>query len=220
MEVAGFDRTFVIDQGTVLGMDQLFAALYNKPLNDPKRDGICTGLSMIWLARRYMFHDETPDQRKRALNSTGGYRWGGKTQDLHLVSGTAGAGLDAQLATMYADALKAYSLRIVAGSLVSSFSSDAATIAKALAASAKEKHAYRLWNLGLTTPTGDAGHMVASYASGGTLGFARHLYLFDPNMAEFRLPLGDTEKFIKAFVESYAAAFTGVRYFVSFAVQR
>jgi hypothetical protein len=121
---------------------------------------------------------------------------------------------------MYAEALKAYSLRIASGSVTFSGKSDPAGIAKYLAASAKEKHAYRLWNIGLATPTGSAGHMVASYASGGKLGFARHLYFFDPNMGEFKIDLGDTEKFLKAFLAAYAADFSGLNYMVNFAVQR
>ena len=55
MEVAGFAKTFSLDQGQILGNDQVFQALYNAPLTDGKRGGICCGLSLVWLARRMMF---------------------------------------------------------------------------------------------------------------------------------------------------------------------
>lgn len=41
MEVAGFKKTFSLDQGSILGNDQTFQALYNAPLSDDKRSGIC-----------------------------------------------------------------------------------------------------------------------------------------------------------------------------------
>lgn len=221
MNVAGFSQTFVIDQGTVLGMDTLFAALYNKPLTDPKRNGICTGLSMVWLARLMLQHNETPLQRKKALHSAAGYRWGGKTQDIHLGAGGGGnVDDDATWRSHYAEALKAYVLTIVANSTVGVGFADSASAAKTMAPAIKEKHAYRLWNVGLKTHSGNAGHMVASYASGGKMGFMRHLYFFDPNMGEFKIDLGDAEKFTTAWLEAYRTGFLGVNYFATFAVQR
>src|SRR5579884_239101 len=176
MDVAGYTKSFSIDQGTVLGIDQLFAALYIKPLTDPKRNGICTGLSMIWLARLMMWHNESPQQRLRGLGSMGAFRWGGKTQDIHLAAGGAGGSdFAAFFQTAYGDALKAYVLRMVANSTVVYATADLAAAAKDFAPCLTGKHTYRLWNIGLQTPTGSAGHMVASYASGGKAGFFRHL---------------------------------------------
>ena len=221
MQVAGFTRSFVIDQGTVLGMDQLFAALFNKPLTDPKRDGICTGLSMIWLARLMLMHNETPKQRQDALHSVGGYRWGGKSQDIHLGAGGAGnVDSDATWKSHYDAALKAYVLTIVGNSTVGFGCADVKGTAKAFAPSAIVKHTYRLWNVGLRTNTGNAGHMVASYASGGTLGLNRHLYFFDPNMGEYKVDTGDAAKFVEAWLTAYGTTFVGLNYLASFAVRR
>ncbi len=221
MEVAGFTRTFVIDQGTVLGMDQLFAALFNQPLNDPKREGICTGLSMIWLARLMMWHDETPEQRQKALHSVGGYRWGGKTQDIHLgAGGGGGIDSDATWKSHYDAALKVYVLSIITGSTVGYGYTDSKDTAKSFAPSITGARTYRLWNVGLRVAGGSAGHMVASYASRGKLGLNRHLYFFDPNMGEYRIGTGDAEKFTAAWLDAYGAAFLGINYLASFGVQR
>ena len=220
MEVAGFTKTFAIDQGTVLGMDQLFQALYNKPLNDPKRDGICTGLSMIWLARRMMYHNETPEQRMKGLHSAGGYRWGGKTQDIHLVAGTGGSNIIEQVKTMYDEALRVYVLRIVTSSITFAGYTSSDALGKTLAKVVTRSGEYCLYNFGLRTTTGDPGHMVASYSSHGTLGANRHFYLFDPNMGEYRISVSQVPKFLEAFVDAYCAAFEGVNYGLSFEVQR
>lgn len=48
MEVNGFKKCFPLDQGSILGNDQTFQALYSAPLNDPRRSGICAGLSLVW----------------------------------------------------------------------------------------------------------------------------------------------------------------------------
>jgi hypothetical protein len=136
VDVAGFTKTFAIDQGAVLGMDALFQALFNAPLTDPKRDGICTGLSMIWLSRRMMFHKEDSAMRLEALTGTRGgaaFRWGGKTQDTHLRSGTGAGSVEQQYQTMYGEALRPYVLRIKAGSTVDNNFTDAAAVATALA---------------------------------------------------------------------------------------
>lgn len=222
VNVAGYTRNFIIDQGTVLGMDSLFAALYNQSLSDPKRQGICTGLSMVWAARMMLYHSETPKERFEALHSVGAYRWGGKTQDIHLVAGGGGnIDSDATWRSHYADSLKAYVLKISNGSSRGFGFSDAKTLANKIAPGVKEKHAYRLWNIGLKTAGGNAGHMVASYASSGKiLGIGRHLYFFDPNMGEYKVDLADTGKFTAAWIEAYAKGFAGVNYLATFGVER
>lgn len=221
MEVAGFTRTFVIDQGTVLGMDPLFQALYNQPPTDPKREGICTGLSMIWLARFMMYHDETPQQRLATLGSMAGFRWGGKTQDIHLAAGGGGgADIADQFIAMYSEALKVYVLRIIRRTCTFVPFVSASTVVVPIVKVVTPAGTYCLYNIGLRAAGGDAGHMVASYASHGTLGLNRHFYLFDPNMGEYRIGVGDATKFLKAFVEVYATTFLGVNYFSCFQVER
>ncbi len=220
MEVVGYTKTFSLDQGAVLSNDQTFQALYNAPLTDGKREGICTGLSMIWLARRMMFHDETAEQRSRAIYTGAAFRWGGKTQDIHLASGGGGASIYDMLQTMYGEALRAYALTIVGTACKATFNTNPGVLAEAAADACKGAGTYCLWNIGLYTPTGEAGHMVATYASHGTLGMNRHLYFFDPNMGEYRISVGDAKKFFKGVFDAYAQAFSGLRYLATFEVER
>ena len=221
MEVAGYTKSFVIDQGTVLGLDPLFQALYSQPLTDPKRQGICTGLSMIWLARFMTFHDESPEERLQGLGSMAAFRWGGKTQDIHLAAGSGGGGdIADSFIAMYADALRVYVLRIIRRTCTFVPFTSADNVVKPIVKVVTPTGAYCLYNIGLRVSGGDAGHMVASYASHGTLGISRHFYLFDPNMGEYRIGVGDTSKFLKAFVEAYAKVFLGVNYFSCFQVER
>src|SRR5262249_33740868 len=61
--VAGFNKSFDLDHA---GLMAKYAA------NDPKRAGICYGLSIIWTARLMLWHHETPQQRLKALLSDAG----------------------------------------------------------------------------------------------------------------------------------------------------
>ncbi|MBR0681196.1 hypothetical protein GXW74_11935 [Roseomonas eburnea] len=220
MEVAGYTKTFSLDQGSVLGNDQLFQALYNAPLTDGKREGICTGLSMIWLARRMMFHNESAEQRFAALFTGAAFRWGGKTQDIHVASGGGSGSYYDMLQTMYGDALRAYALRVVPASCNATFDGTPSVLGQAGATASKSAGTYCLWNIGLQTPTGSAGHMVATYASHGTLGMNRHLYFFDPNMGEYRIGTGDAVDFFTKVFEAYAGMFGGLNYLATFEVDR
>lgn len=218
MNVTGFSKAFSIDQGQVLGNDQIFQALYSAPLTDAKRNGICTGLSMIWLARFMTFHGESAKQREAAL-SMAAYRWGGKTQDHHLALGDPGGSMETFFNHAYAEPLRAYSLVITPGSTVEVPVVDTKAAGKAFAPLITDKGTYRLWNVGLRTSTGTGGHMVASYASGGKLGMFRHLYFFDPNLGEYKLDIGDTAKFVEAWLDAYAAMFHGLEWLASFEVE-
>lgn len=86
MEIKGYKPSWALDQGQFLSNDQLFQALYGSPLSDP-RNGICTGLSMIWAARRMMFHSESAKERASAIFTNAAFIWGGKSQDIHAASG-------------------------------------------------------------------------------------------------------------------------------------
>jgi len=205
MDVQGYTKTFAMDQGTILGNDQTFQALFNAPLTDGKRGGICSGLSMIWAARRMMFHDETPDQRQSALVAGSGFRWGGQSQDIHVASRGAGGGgtFEEQIANNYGEALRVYALRIRGGSLVQG-TGTSSEMADAVVSDVKAAGGYYLWLLVLDTPTGVAGHMCASYASKGTLGMNRHFYFFDPNMGEYRVGTGEAAALLTGVFDAYA----------------
>jgi hypothetical protein len=219
MEVAGYSKTFALDQGQFLGNDQIFQALYNSPTSDPKRQGICTGLSMIWLARRMMFHDESAQQRANALFTNAAFIWGGRTQDIHLAAGGASGDTYSAMSAMYGDALRAFALR-VGTNCKSVFSGDFGKLADTATDVADETGTYALWSIGLSTTTGDAGHMVASYSSHGSMLGGKHFYFFDPNMGEYRISAKDSFDFTWNMFEAYDNQFLGLRYVAAFEVVR
>lgn len=220
MQVAGYDKNWALDQGQFLGNDQLFQSLYSAPLTDAKRSGICTGLSMIWLARRMMFHNETADQRMKAIYTNAAFIWGGKSQDIHLASGAGAGETYGAMHGMYGDALQAYALRIVASNCKSVFSNEPRALAGTATDVADPAGTYCLWNIGLVTSTGDAGHMVASYSSHGSLLGGKHFYFFDPNMGEYRISTKDSFDFAWNMFEAYQAAFQAIKYVATFEVDR
>ncbi len=220
MEVKGFKKSFSLDQGSILGNDQTFQALFNAPLNDDKRSGICVGLSLVWLARRMMFHDETAEQRAASLISTPGFQWGGKTQDIHNASPAAGNGWGDYLEAFLGEALRAYVMRIVPATISEGAHSDAGGDAQIMWEPAKPAGSYVLHYIWLDNAGSSCGHWTASYASHGTAGMNRHFYHFDPNMGEYRVGTGDGEKYLKGWVQAYLDNFTGVRHVCSVELQR
>jgi hypothetical protein len=216
MDVAGYSKTFAMDQRTFLENDQVFQSLYNSPTSDPKRQGICTGLSMIWLARRMVFHNETAKQRRDALFTTAAFRWGGKTQDIHLGAGTGSGDVGGQMVKLYGEALRAFGLRVNTGNCKAVFSNDFRKLADCATDIADQTGCYALWNIGLSTTTGTAGHMVASYMSHGSRVGGKHFYFFDPNMGEYRISAKDSYDFTWNMFEAYANTCLGVRYVVVF----
>ena len=220
MDVAGFKKTFSLDQGTILGNDQTFQALYNAPLTDGKRGGICCGLSLVWLARRMMFHDESAEKRASALISAPGFQWGGKTQDIHNASPASGTGWADYLETMLGEALRAYVLRVVPSTISEGAHSDAGGDASLMWQPAKSAGSYVLHYIWLNDRGASCGHWTASYASHGTMGMNKHFYHFDPNMGEYRVSAGDGEKYLKGWVQAYLDTFTGVQHVCSVELQR
>lgn len=219
MEVPGYTKTFSMDQGRILGNDQIFQALFNAPLSDGKRQGICCGLSIVWVARRMMFHDETAEQRCTGLVSFGGFRFGGRSQDIMMAAPDApgGSSLEDMYRSWFSDALATYVLRIVPGSVLSN---PRPISISALVDGAKSAGTYCLYNIGLQTATGPAAHMVASYASHGTMGMNRHFYFFDPNMGEYRIGTGDMADFLLKVAQAYNGTFLSVTGFDQFEVER
>jgi len=204
MYVPGFVKSFNIDQGMTLGNDQLFQATYHAPLTDYKRRGICMGLSAVWLSRLLMWHNETPQQRFQALQGIPGFQFGGRAQDL---SGDS-------------PPLQAFGLTSVAGSdSTIPVNNHRAAAARQFAPCVTPVHTSRLWGIRLSLRYSRAGHMVASYASGGKLGLRRHLYFFDANMGEYIIDIKDTAEFVKSWLLSYDTHLGMVESLRSFAVQ-
>lgn len=217
MEVPGYKKSFSLDQGKILGNDQVFQALFNAPLSDAKRQGICCGLSIVWVARRMMFHEEDAEARCTGLVSFGGFRFGGRTQDIMMAAPDAGSTAAELYQSWFGPALQPYALRIVAGSVKSN---PRPISVEDLVDAAKPAGTYCLYNIGLETSTGGAAHMVASYASHGTLGMNRHFYFFDPNMGEYRIGTGDIADFMTKVAVAYDDAFVSITGFDVFEVQR
>ncbi|MBR0651439.1 hypothetical protein GXW78_17345 [Roseomonas terrae] len=207
-----------MDQGATLGNDQEFHALFNAPLTDGKRQGICCGLSMVWVARRIMFHDETPDQRKAALVSQGGFRFGGRSQDIMMASDGDGT-TEETYKGWFGPALETYVLRIIGGTVIDNPRPASLDV---LVSGATTTGAYCLYNIGIKTSKGNAAHMIASYCSHGTfgLGFNRSVYFYDPNMGEYRIGTDDVVPFLRAFRRSYEDEFLGLNDFDQFQVER
>ncbi len=220
MEVAGYTKSFSLDQGSILGNDQVFQSLYNAPLTDAKRGGICMGLSLLWLARRMMFHDESAEKRAASLISTPGFQWGGKTQDIHNASPASGSGWGDYLDTMLGEALRAYVLRIVPSTISEGAHSDAAGDASLMAAPATPAGSYVLHYIWLTSGGNSVGHWTASYASRGTLGMNRHFYHFDPNMGEYRIGAGKAQDYLTGWVGVYENSFQAVNHVCSVELTR
>lgn len=222
MEVKGYKKSFSLDQSATLGNDQVFQALFNAPLTDDKRSGICVGLSLVWLARRMVFHDESAEKRAAALSSGPGFVWGGKTQDIHNASPASGSGWADYLETMLGEALRAYVLRVVPSTISDGAHSDAAGDADIMAQPARAAGSYVLHYIWLDVPgsANGTGHWTASYASHGTFGHNRHFYHFDPNMGEYRVGTGDAEDYLAGWVKAYEDTFPGIRYLCSVELQR
>ncbi|MBR0670373.1 hypothetical protein [Neoroseomonas soli] len=222
MHVDGFKKTFALDQGAVLSNDQVFQALYNAPLTDDKRGGICCGLSLIWLARRMMFHNESAEQRAAALVSMPGFSWGGKTQDIHNASPASGSGWADYLETMLSEALRVYVLRLVRPTISDGAHSNAAGDAAIMWAPARPAGSYVLHYIWLDMPgsANGCGHWTASYTSHGSFGRAGHFYHFDPNMGEHRVSTSDAETYLAGWVQAYDSGFSGIRYLCSVELTR
>ncbi len=217
MQVPGYRKTFAMDQGAILSNDQNFHALYHAPPTDPKRQGICTGLSIVWVARRIMFHKEEAAERRSGLVSMGGFRFGGRVQDIHMRSAGGSGSAEDQYRAMYDQALEPFALRIVPGSAV-----DNPTPIRIgrLVDAVQSARSYCLFSIGLRTPSGSAGHMCASYTSRGTFGQS-NFYFFDPNMGEFKLyDMNDVHDFLTAVANVYLDTFSGLNYFDVFEVER
>ncbi len=218
MDIPGYTKSFGMDQGAILGNDQEFHALFNAPLTDGKRQGICCGLSMVWIARRIMFHDESPEQRRAGLVSHAGFRFGGRSQDIMTASDGDGS-TEETYKGWFGPALQTYVLRIIGGTVVDN---PAPASIDVLVPGATTTGAYCLYNMGLTTASGDAAHMMASYCSHGTfgMGFNRSFYFFDPNMGEYKVGADDVVPFLTAMKRAYEGAFRGVDDLDQFQVER
>lgn len=79
---------------------------------------------------------------------------------------------------------------------------------------------YALWSIGLATSTGNAGHMVASCSSHGSMIGGKHFYLFDPNLGEYPHRRQGFLRLHLSPVRAYASTFLGVRYVDVFEVAR
>jgi hypothetical protein len=222
MQVPGYDdsRTFLIDQNTVLGNDQLFQATYNAPLTDPKRDGVCSGLSIVWIARRIMWHKESPKERLKQLGSTGGYRFAGRTQDIPaLHSGSEATRYETYL-KMYGPSLRPFALKFTRGRFVTiNYETD--YVDDEIVPEVDRFQKYHLFNFQVGPANNRGWHTVACYSSMGKWNSSQgNFYLFDPNMGEYKIKSDGTAEFLTAFFDEYVKVFGGVRLIDCFEVGR
>ena len=82
MDVPGFKKSFEFEQKRYLESYKTFKNTFDAPPNDPKRLGICYGLSLLWAARLIEFHHETPQQRLDTMASKAGLCASGQIQDV------------------------------------------------------------------------------------------------------------------------------------------
>lgn len=217
MQVPGYSKTFAMDQGRMLGNDQMFHALFNAPLTDPKREGICAGLSIVWIARRIMFHNESAAERRSGLVSMGGMRFGGRTQDIGNGFTPVDGGAEDQYHAIYDDALAPFALRIVPGSVVPNVRPVSID---AVADAVRHSQTYCLFNFAMRTPGGNAIHTCAGYTSRGMLG-VKSFYFFDCNMGEYKLiNVYDVGDFIRELINVYVDHFGEMQYFSVIEVER
>ncbi|MBR0681195.1 hypothetical protein GXW74_11930 [Roseomonas eburnea] len=127
-----------MDEGTVRGNDQILQGVSGAPLNDPKRDGIRTGMPMIRLARFMTFHDDNAARRQAALNDAAD-RWGGETQDHHLAPGDPGGGMESICNHACAEPLRANSRVILPNGTVEVPTANLGTAATAFAPHGRDK---------------------------------------------------------------------------------
>lgn len=215
-------ETFKMSQGEVLGNDQVFQATFNAPLNDPKRAGICAGLSMLWVRNFIAHHGWTAEQRKTGLRTMSAYRKAGETQDIHHRDILRVTSRENWIQTGYGAALRNNNLRAATSSLICTESSDPAVLAKSMEDAAKAKYSYRLYFLLMRLPGVDAmcGHVVASYASSGKIfGFGRHLYFFDCEIGEYKIEIGQTNTWLTQWLKAWQARPVTLVELRSFAVE-
>ena len=55
----------------------------------------------------------------------------------------------------------------------------------------KVNRTHKYYILALSIPFGGSGHAICCYKSGGKFGYYSHLYVFDPNLAEFKVPASE-----------------------------
>jgi hypothetical protein len=216
--IKGYKPIYAMDQHKVLGNDQVWKALYDAPKTNPKRNGICQGLSMAWIHRVIKNHKETPDQRQKAFLGPKGtgdlvmFQRGGDAQDLALAGSAAFSavqGSEPYYTQRYGKALAVYGLHYIpnSGKLVSGQHLSVDEMAKVISEwSVIENRGYRVYGVAWQQDGGLAGHFCASYVSSGKIfGFGRHLYFFDSNEGEYKIDLGrESGKFFTQWLKTYS----------------
>lgn len=211
MEVEGYVTSFAMNQFDQLSNDQTFLALFNAPLDNHKRSGICAGLCMVWVARRIMFPDETPEKRSTVLNSSGSFQFAGRSQDIHIAAAGGGDEVADMVRNEFAEALKAYALRVV-GTNVDMADSSAGDMAEMGWSVAEHAGSRCLYNIGYIR---GGGHMAASFTLPD-----RSFNFFDPNIGEYQIAPREAQAFLEAWVNAYEAANAAFDYVCAFEVER
>jgi hypothetical protein len=165
-----------------------------KALKDTKIfNGVCFGLTTVWAGRHKSHKGETPGIRMNAVTGEAGFAEAKKIQLAYF--GDAKGNEKAHEASFWKS--KGFNL----GSFTTEYISanDDESVAEALTnmfITAGKTHQYTA----LGFKCGNGGHQMVSYHSGGKVfGIGSHLYFYDPNNGEFKIPHSKLKEFFKLY---------------------
>jgi hypothetical protein len=164
--------------------------------NSDVRGGVCLALSLNWI-RLHQSAKHSPRLGVDGLLTTQTVINKARMVQLNYEKAQAGAGKDeaAKILAGVKHACNMTHMTLVNGLTKYTFPSDA------LVASVAQVHRYNL----IALAGFGAGHATASYySSGKILGYGRHLYFFDPNIGEFKIPEADIVYVFDALSKRYA----------------
>lgn len=169
------------------------------------RRGVCYGLCVAWIRRHRSNKGETPASRLSHVGSRDSVLHASVTQRLYSSEFSKGGWgyfnhKDSQNAAMEGlklqyrdDSWKDYVAYTDADDMEAALSAVEARVGRT--------HEYAMVLLEFTTL---GGHAICSYKSGGKIaGLGSHLYVFDPNFGEFKVPGGQIKAFFASLFERY-----------------
>lgn len=169
------------------------------------RRGVCYALCVEWIIRHRANKGESPASRIARVGSRDSVLHASVTQRLYAAEFVNGGwgGLnhkDSQNAAMEHRNLR-YRKESWEGYVNYSDSEDMKTALKAIETWAGRTHEYAIIAFDFVR---GGGHATCSYKSGGKIaGLGSHLYFFDPNFGEFKVPSGKIKPFFKSLFDRY-----------------
>jgi hypothetical protein len=160
-----------------------------------KIGGICLGLSLYWI-RLHQSNRNTPRLGEQGLLHSNQVVVEARRIQLVYQDSLKVAGATDRPAQQAAIGAACASVKATAVGALTRYGLGDAGLMTAL----RQVHRYHVLSL---TGFGD-GHAIAAYMSSGKIfGLARHVYLFDPNIGEFKIPEGDLDYALEALAARY-----------------